>query len=169
MDTAPTSAVQRGVVLGILAGIVTAAVALAGAAAMHAPPGTLFHYVSSVLLGRKGLLEASLPYAVFTATALHVALSAFYGAVYGLLAGALDAEDRASYRIAIPLGLLYGFVVWLINTQLVADALYPWIALAPALPLLLLHMFAYGLPLALMTTRDERASATAVTRAEAPA
>jgi hypothetical protein len=144
-----------GVRFGIVAGIIFAVVQVAAAALSGAPLEPL-RMSSSVLLGPDMAHGASLGVAALIGLGVHLALSALFGLLYGLIDGANLDEHPRSWGRQAPVGLLYGFAIWLLDFQVVGRISHPWFLGAPQLAQAALHALFFGLPLALFYVRAER-------------
>jgi hypothetical protein len=109
-----------------------------------------------VLLGPAALTSASLVTVALVSTLVHAALSGGYGALYGLLVGRMAYENRTDAFRQPAVGLLYGFLLWLVYFQVIARVVYPWFLHALQPGQLALHALAYGLPLAVTFLVAER-------------
>jgi hypothetical protein len=146
-----------GVRFGIVAGIIFAVVQVAAAALSGAPLEPL-RMSSSVLLGPDMAHGAALGAAALVGLGVHLALSALFGLLYGLIDGInLEEGERAcSWGRQAPVGLLYGFAIWLLDFQVVGRISHPWFLGAHQLAQAGLHALFFGLPLALLYVRAER-------------
>jgi hypothetical protein len=138
--------------LGVVAGMVFAVVQVAAAALTGSPLAPL-RMSASVLLGAGG---AGLGVTLLAGLAVHVALSALFGLVYGIIDGAvIESEERSVVRQAA-IGLLYGLLIWATNFQVLGRIGRPWFLGVPQLAQMALHALFFGLPLALMYVRPAR-------------
>ncbi|MBL9021249.1 MAG: hypothetical protein JNL21_03570 [Myxococcales bacterium] len=147
---------KEGAAAGLVAGVLFAIAQVLLAAVAGRPPTFVFRLVASVLLGRAAFDTTTLSGAIVVGTVVHLALSAFYGFVYGsLTAGLSDATQISSSRQAA-LGLGFGALVWLLNLEGIARLAYPWFLGTPQLVELALHAAFFGLPLGLLYASAER-------------
>jgi hypothetical protein len=80
---------------------------------------------------------------------VHFALSAIYGLAYAsLVVDRLTAGTRASLSREIAIGLFCGLLLYLLNFQVLARAIYPWFLQANQSWQLVVHTLFFGLPLA---------------------
>jgi uncharacterized membrane protein YagU involved in acid resistance len=147
--------VGEGVTAGLIAGVIFAMMEVIGAAMMGKPPLMPFRMFASVVLG-KGAMEGAVGTALVVGTIAHLALSAVFGFVYGLLARRQAEQGRTSFGRQAGLGIAFGLAVWLVNFQIIARVLYPWFLESPQVLQAMMHGLFYGLPLALIYAAFER-------------
>jgi hypothetical protein len=94
--------------------------------------------------------------ATFVAFCAYLLIAAFWGAVYGALSARAPTAVRRGYAEQASLGLFFGAFVWFVGFRVLGPLVAPWITSEPALPQLLLHMLAFGLPIGLLFARAER-------------
>jgi hypothetical protein len=157
MTEATRRAAKEGIGFGLIAGILFAVVEVGATAMMGDPPIMPLRMFASVVLGREAMEPATpAQTAVVVGSVAHLALSALFGLIYGVIITRLSPETQTrSGRQAI-VGLLYGTGLYLINIQVVARVLYPWFLEMPQLPSLAAHAVLFGLPLGLLFARAER-------------
>ncbi len=148
--------VKEGVGLGIVAGVIFGIVEMVGASMMEQPALMPIRMFASTLLGRAALEATPLGTAVVVGTAMHLAFSGVFGAIYTLLAARLPAEAKTQPGRQIGIGLLYGVALWFVNFQIVARLVYPWFLDAPQLMQATMHAFFYGIPLGLLYAGAEK-------------
>lgn len=146
---------REGITAGIIAGMVFAMMEIVGAAMMGNPPLMPVRMFASVVLGQEAMQD-SLGTALIVGTVAHLALSAVFGVVYGLLAARASEATRTSFGRQAGLGILFGLAVWLVNFQIVARVLYPWFLGTPQFLQAMMHGLFFGLPLALLWAAAER-------------
>ena len=111
---------------------------------------------ASVVLGPEALYETPLALAALVGGLVHLGTSALLGLFYGLVNSRFSVATQTLPRRQIPMGLVYGALVWLVNIQLIAGYAYPWFLEGPQLRHFIVHMVCFGLPLALMFLAAER-------------
>ncbi|MEW5853375.1 MAG: hypothetical protein AB2A00_31655 [Myxococcota bacterium] len=146
----------EGIGLGVAAGILFAIAEVIVASVMGDPPLKPFRMFSSILLGRDGLEDAPIGMAFGVGTLVHLVLSGFYGAIYGVIDGYLNERSKVSPSTQGGFGLVFGLALYLINFQVFARLLFPWFLDAPQIAQALLHALFYGAPLGLMFAFWER-------------
>jgi hypothetical protein len=147
--------VTDGVRCGVVAGIIFAVVQVVAAAISGAPLAPL-RMSSSVLLGLDVAQGASLASTALIGLGVHLALSALFGLLYGLI-DCVNLGDRArSWARQAPVGLFYGLAIWLLDFQVVSRISHPWFLGAHQFAQAAIHALFFGLPLALMYVRHER-------------
>lgn len=147
---------KEGIGFGIIAGIIFAIMEIAAAAILGNPPLTPVRMFASVVLGKSAMQTASLGSVVVVGLAAHLALSAFFGLIYGLVNAGLSRETETSWGRQTGLGLLFGVLIWAVNFQIIARILYPWFLTAPQFMQMAMHAMFFGLPLGLMYAAAER-------------
>jgi len=146
----------EGAGLGLIAGVILAVAEMIVSAIMGSSAVLPLRLFGSVLLGRSALTDISAGTAILVGVVVHLALSAAFGALYGLLSTRVSDRTRTSSGREAGLGMLYGAALWLINFQIIARLFYPWMLLTPQFTQLVLHAVFYGLPLGLMFASEER-------------
>jgi hypothetical protein len=141
--------VQQGVGSGLLAGATFAAAQVIAAVTGGDPAVVAFRRSASVLLGPAALTTTPTALAVVVGLIAHAYLSTMYGLSYGVCNAALPAPTRHSAPRQAAIGALYGVVLWLVNLELFARIVFPWL-LAVSQPVqVFLHAVCFGLPLGL--------------------
>ena len=150
---------KEGLEFGLLAGLSLAAAQIAGTAlgavTLSDEPVSAVRMFASVVLGRAALDTTSFGVALLVGGIAHLLLSALFGLVYGLFAGQLPAQMLTNRRKQAWLGLCFGATLWLVNFQIIALILYPWLLRTSQLLQLMMHALFFGLPLALMFSAAE--------------
>lgn len=152
------------IVLGAVGGIVAGAVFILGEMILAAILGMPFvaplQMIGSIVLGPAALVPTyPLATAILTGLVVHAVLSAIFGALFTFVlsvAGQLDV----SYGLLLLYGAVYGFLLWLVNFQVIAPALFPqftlvdqfWLGVVP-------HVLLFGLPLGWYTAGVVRRTA----------
>lgn len=149
---------KEGLGYGVIAGIVFAFAEMLASVVMGNTAFMPFRMFASVVLGQDALDATPLGTALLAGTLVHLALSAAFGALYGVILAQLSPRSQTSSARQIGMGLLYGAVLWLVNFQIIARLAYPWFLGAPQLLQALLHALFFGLPLGQMIAGAERRS-----------
>lgn len=140
---------REGILGGLVAGVIFAVVQMivAGAAGMGAmAPWRMF---ASIVAGR-GALVGEMTFGLFLlGFIVHFVLSALFGMIWGAIARGLPYEVRTSWGQHAAGAMAFGFVLWLVNFQVIARVAYPWFLGMNQLAQVLLHVLAFGLPLGL--------------------
>jgi hypothetical protein len=148
--------VHLGVGSGLLAGATFAAAQVIAAVTRGAPAVVAFRRSASVLLGPAALTTTPTAIAVVVGLIAHAYLSTMYGLSYGVCNSALSAPTRHSAPRQAAIGALYGVALWLVNLELFARIVFPWL-LAVSQPVqVFLHAVCFGLPLGLRYAAAER-------------
>jgi hypothetical protein len=141
-----------GAVMGVAAGGVFLIFEMIATGIMGQSAFEPFRMIAAVILGEGALPAHStigLPAVVPVALAIHYALSAFYGAVFGAAVGAIGTlrNDRMALAGAAS---VFGFVLWLANFGAIAPALFPLFLMADPAVQFIAHTLFFGTPLGLM-------------------
>lgn len=148
--------VHQGVGSGLLAGATFAAAQVIAAVTGGDSAVVAFRRSASVLIGPAALTTTPTAIAVIVGLIAHAYLSTMYGLSYGVYNSALPAPTRHSAPRQAAIGALYGVVLWLVNLELFARIVFPWL-LAVSQPVqLFLHAVCFGLPLGLRYAAAER-------------
>jgi hypothetical protein len=160
MPGASRRSVGEGITAGLIAGVIFAMMEIVGAVLMGDPALMPVRMFASVVLGQ-GAMEGPLGTALLVGTIAHLALSAVFGIIYGLLAARVSDTTRTSFGRQAAIGILFGLAVWFVNFQIIARVLYPWFLGAPQFLQAVMHGLFFGLPLALIYAASERRIQTA--------
>jgi uncharacterized membrane protein YagU involved in acid resistance len=147
--------VGEGITAGLIAGVIFAVVEIVGAAMMGNPALMPVRMFASVVLGQ-GAMEGPLGVPLVVGTIAHLALSAVFGVIYGLLSARASEATKTSFGRQAGLGILFGLAVWLVNFHIIARVLYPWFLGTPQFLQAMMHGLFFGLPLALVYAASER-------------
>lgn len=158
---------KEGIGFGVVAGIIFAVVEVIGAAMMNNPPLMPFRMFASVLIGEAAMESTPIGTAVLVGSLAHIALSAAFGLVYGIINAGFSTETQTNWTRQGAIGLLFGAILWFVNFQIIARIVYPWFLMSPQLLQALMHALFFGLPLGLMYAGAER-RVQQVRRARAP-
>jgi hypothetical protein len=148
--------VREGIGFGLIAGVIFAVMEMVGAALMGNPPLMPVRMFASLLLGQAALESVATGTAFLVGSIVHLALSAAFGLVYGLINSRLSLETQTQWARQAGIGLAFGILLWLFNFQVIARLLYPWFLMTPQLLQMLMHAMFFGLPLGLMYAGAER-------------
>jgi hypothetical protein len=139
--------VEEGALVGLLAGVIFATGEMLVGRAMGNPLLAPWRGFASLLLGHSAL-EGPLTFGIFLAGVIaHFALSAVYGAAWGLLVSYTPYKWLTSWGANIALGGLYGLALYLVNFLVVAPLLYPWFRETNQPAQIFFHVVLFGLPL----------------------
>jgi hypothetical protein len=141
--------VRIGAGAGLLAGAVFAIMLVAAAAMNWQSPFLPLGMFASLVMG-EGAIHSSSSVPMVVGTLVTITLSMIFGGIYGLLTGFLPARTRSDWAIEAMAGLGFGAALWLINFQVFARVLFPWLASGPQLVLVVAHTLFYGIPLGLI-------------------
>jgi hypothetical protein len=143
----PDFLLQEGVIGGLVAGAIYAAVRTAVAPLLGGSPGDPWKAFASVALWRQAVAGPLTFGVVLAGLVCHFAIAGFYGMVWGVIGGRLPRTLRDGWGSHAAAATAYGVAVYLVDVQIVARIVYPWFLDANQFAELLLHGFAYGLPL----------------------
>jgi hypothetical protein len=144
--------VLPGAVMGVAAGGVFLIFEMIAAGIMGQSAFEPFRMIAAVILGEGALPAHStigLAAVVPVALAIHYALSAFYGGVFGAVVGAIGTL-RSGHVALAGAASVFGFVLWLANFGAIAPALFPWFLMADPAVQFIAHTLFFGTPLGLM-------------------
>jgi hypothetical protein len=148
--------VHQGVGSGLRAGAMFAAAQVVAAITTGDSAVIAFRRSASVLLGPAALTTAPTAIAIVVGLIAHAYLSTMYGLSYGVYNSALSASTRRSAPRQAAIGALYGVALWLVNLQLFARIVFPWLLAVPQPAQVFLHAVCFGLPLGLRYAAAER-------------
>jgi hypothetical protein len=148
--------VHQGVGSGLVAGSMFAAAQVVAAVTTGDSAIIAFRRSASVLLGPAALTTTPTAIAIGVGLIAHAYLSTMYGLSYGVYNSALSASTRRSAPRQAAIGALYGVVLWLVNLQLFARIVFPWLLAVPQPVQVFLHAVCFGLPLGLRYAAAER-------------
>ncbi|MFO7177381.1 MAG: hypothetical protein DIU78_001665 [Pseudomonadota bacterium] len=135
-----------GVGIGVVAGVLFLVAEIVIGAA-RASPLSPFRFAASLSVGMPALVQMPSGAAVLLGGLTHLLLSSIYGFVFAWLNENASAGVQGAFGRQTALGALFGLVLWLVNFQMIARALFPWFLEVPPLAQALAHVFAFGLPL----------------------
>lgn len=157
-----SGSVHQGVGSGLLAGAMFAAAQVIAAVTTGDSTVIAFRRSASVLLGPAALTTTPTAIAIVVGLIAHAYLSTMYGLSYGVYSSALSAPTRRSAPRQAVIGALYGVMLWLVNLQLFARIVFPWLLAVPQPVQVFLHAVCFGLPLGLRYAAAERDARTAL-------
>lgn len=152
----PKYTIQNATVMGVLAGIVFGLVCVIAASLAGEPPLLPLRMAASVLIGAAALQSTPMLGVLVAGSAVHLALSALCGALYGVFVARASRRFLESFAGEAAVGLLFGLAVWAVGFLLVAPLGWPWLAQGPMLLVAALFAVAFGMPLALLLAYRER-------------
>lgn len=144
-----TRCAKEGLEVGLLAGIVFAGVQVVVAVAMGMSPWAPLRMAASVVLGETAL-DASVSEVLRVGPVVHLGLSAAFGVLYGITSSLSSEDIQQNPWVQAITGLVFGAALYVIDFQLIARVVYPWLLDAPQLAQLAMHAFGFGLPLGLL-------------------
>lgn len=168
MNVESKRGLKEGIGVGVAAGIVFALAEVVVSAIQGVPALTPFRMFASIVLGGEALTATSLGVAFVVGALVHLAISAFYGLIYGAMASSLSVDKRESYGTEAFLGAGYGLAVWFVNFQIIARIGYPWFLDTSQLLQAILHAAFYGAPLAIFYAGAERRAHVPTTTVSRP-
>jgi hypothetical protein len=148
--------VQQGVGSGLLAGAMFAVAQVIAAVTDGAPAVIAFRRSASVLLGPAALTTTPTAIAIVVGLIAHAYLATMYGLSYGVYNAALSPPTRRSAPCQVAIGALYGVGLWLVNLQVFARIVFPWLLAVPQTVQVFLHAVCFGIPLGLLYAAAER-------------
>lgn len=146
----------KGIRIGLICGLIFGFASTVGAVIVGYGPLMPLRLGASVLLGEGALTQASAGTAIFVGLIVHFAVSVYYGLLFGLTHERFIHSTWMKNGHRLALGCVFGLVVWAVNFQLIARALYPWFLDFIQGIIAVIHVAFYGLPLAFMYVRRER-------------
>ncbi len=147
---------KQGLGIGLIAGMIFGVMEMVGAVIMGNPPLMPIRMFASTVLGHAALMETPAVTALLVGVFAHLALSAVFGVIYGVVNGAFSATTETRFGRQAAIGLLAGAMLWLVNFQIIARIAYPWFLGMPQGMQMLMHAMFFGLPLGLMYAGTQR-------------
>ncbi len=146
---AKRTATER-VAFGVFAGVIllAAEIATSGPTAPLRTPASLVLGVSA--------LDSSLGTTYLAGLVVHLALSGVFGLGYAEIEARLSDEPRTHFGFQIGLAAIYAVAVLLVNVEIIAPWLFPWLITASPWRQLALMALFYGAPLGWMFAAAER-------------
>jgi hypothetical protein len=135
---------------GLLAGTSFAIMLVAAAAMNEQSPFQPLGMFASLVMG-EGAIHSTSSVPMVVGTLVTITLSSIFGAIYGLLTSFFSLHTRSNWALEAAAGLAFGAVLWLINFQVFARLLFPWLASGPQLVLVVAHTLFFGVPLGLIS------------------
>jgi hypothetical protein len=148
--------IKEGTGYGLIGGVVFGVGLVAATVVDGGPPIIVVRTLASVLLGPAALYSTSAATAVVVGTIAHLYFSAMFGLFYGVYNSALTLRTRRSLPREAAVGMIYGAMLWLVAFRFVVPYRWPWLLEVPALPVFVMHVVLYGLPLGLLYATAER-------------
>jgi hypothetical protein len=158
-----------GLVGGLLAGALFAALQMLAAGAGGDSPWTPWRLAASVLMGPGAVHAEVTPSLVLAGLFVHLLVSSAFGMFWAAAARFIWPSLRDNTGTHVALAAFYGVGVWLLNFQLVARGMFPWFLSFDSPVQVLLHAVAYGLPLGLYVATRVREVDEAVEQGRHPA
>ena len=159
--------VVPGALFGLLAGVAFALFEMVASWAVDDGFWMPLRMIGAIVLGDGALQPSySLTGAALAGAAVHMALSALYGAVFGTVV-AVVAGLRESRVAIVATASIYGLALWLANFYVVAQVAFGWFQDADPLVQFVAHTVFYGALLgALLAPRVPRRAAATHRRRE---
>lgn len=153
------SLLGHGIIAGLIAGAVFAVAEMIVAGAMSGNALAPWKMFASILLGQSAVAQP-LTWGVFlVGFGVHFVLAALFGLGFALAGRLVPPDVRRNYAAHSAIGMILGILLWVVNFQVIARALYPWFLGTNALAQILLHALAFGLIVALYLTAISRTPA----------
>ncbi|MBI3979637.1 MAG: hypothetical protein HY331_15765 [Chloroflexi bacterium] len=135
----------QGAIGGVVAGIVFAIFEMVAMALMGAPVQAPLRMIGAIPLGADSLSPAyPAETAIVVGAVTHLILSAIFGVVFALIVAALP-QLAASAATLVVAASIYGFLLWIVNFQIIGRLLFPWFLMADQLIAgFIAHTFFYG-------------------------
>jgi hypothetical protein len=147
--------VLRGAVMGIAAGGVFLIFEMVLAGLTGQSVFEPLRMIAAVVLGEGALPPQPtivLAIVVPAALAVHYALSAIYGAVFGVAVAGIDALRHGRF-VLVGAATIFGFLLWLVNFYVIAPIAFPWFSMAEPYVQFTAHTFFFGTALGLSLAR----------------
>ncbi|MBX3472222.1 MAG: hypothetical protein KF878_35670 [Planctomycetes bacterium] len=145
-ETGPGAALS----LGLVAGAVLLAAEIVAALLAGLSPRLPLRVAASLVMG-SAAIEGPPAFGVMVlGTLLHLALAALYGWIYGAIHRVASPAAQRSFGLQALGGATFGLALWVVNVQIVARGLYPWVLERDPWVQALLHVAAFGVPLGLL-------------------
>lgn len=152
----PGFLLPEGIVGGLAAGAIFAALQTIAAPLLGGSPGDPWKAFASVALWRQAVAGPLTPGVLLAGVVCHFAIAGGYGLLWGAVVRKLPHQVRDDWGLHAAAATVFGVGLYLVNVQVIARGLYPWFLEANAFVQLLLHGVAYGLPLGLYLTARVR-------------
>ena len=146
---------KAGIFAGLIAAIASDVVMTAGVVLQGDSPWLPSHLLAAMVLGANALpppsnFDAGL---VAIASLIHFMLAVGYGLIGAWL------FDRLSYRTAAVAGAIYGVALYLVNYDLIAPLLFPWLSALRGIVGIVTHLV-FGAVMGLAIVRLRRRAFT---------
>ena len=135
--------VLRGAVMGIAAGGVFLIFEMIAAGLMGQSAFDPLRMIAAVILGDGALPvqpTVGLAIVVPVALATHYALSAIYGAVFGVAVAKIGALRHARV-VLVGAATAFGLLLWLVNFYVISPIAFPWFSMADPYVQFIAHTF----------------------------
>ena len=134
----------QGALGGVLGGIAFALAQVVAAVLTGQPSWQPLQLIASILLGDRVLMANDFTGQMLLAALLvHLVLSVTYGIILMLLAVA-GLGSLAPGRSMILVGMVWGFVLWLLNFYVIAPVAFPWFDRMSGVVQFIIHVVFYG-------------------------
>jgi len=147
---------SEGLVASLIAGATFGITEMVAAMLLHGDPLWPIQAAASLFMQEHAFDTSALAVALPLGLVTHVCMTLSYGFLYGLVSSDLRLSTRLNASREAALGALMGAVVWLLNFQLVARLFYPWLFATNQVAQFGLHVFTFGVVLALLFRRKEQ-------------
>ena len=144
--------VLAGLGAGLAAGAIFIVVEVIQATLLGSGPLGPLRLIGAIILGMESLPPppvASAATAVPVGLIVHFTLSAIFGVMFGAAVGSVGALRRSRGAL-IAAATVSGFLLWLVNFNVIAPLVFPWFGMVNQLVQFILHTFFFGLPLGLL-------------------
>lgn len=148
--------IQECVLFSLVAAPMLAAAEIVTYMLMGLPADRPLALAASIFAGREALTDPDGATVAMVGALSHFVVAGTWGLLFGLFSARESQPIRKRFVDQTLLGVLFGALVWLVDFQLLGRAFWPWMVAEPILPQLLLHVFAFGVPVSLMYARAER-------------
>jgi hypothetical protein len=146
----------EGTGAGVAAATVFIVAEMVGAAIFEHDAYAPLRRFASVLLGPSALKDST-SLAITWGVLVSFTLASAFGTAYGWLHARLPHDAHSDPLRQAVFGLFFGAVVWIVNWQILARFIWPWLLRAPQFTELSMHAVFFGLPLALFYAVADRA------------
>jgi len=147
---------SEGLVASLIAGVTFGITEMAGTMLVHGDPLWPIQAAASLFMQEHAFDTSALAVALPLGLVTHVCMTLSYGFLYGVVSSDLRLSTRLNTSREAALGALLGAAVWLLNFQLVARLFYPWLFATNQVAQFGLHVFTFGVVLALLFRRKEQ-------------
>lgn len=85
---------------------------------------------------------------VLAGALVHIAACSVFGFFYGVVASSESLCARENYKTQLAVGAVFGAIIYAVNFHVIARFMYPWFLGTGLVLQFVLHVLAYGVPLA---------------------